>query len=84
MPEGCSKALHMFTYESATDLGDTAYSFNNKKKGVYFFWDVDEKAFDSGAASSFAGGTAALAGAAGLLIGIIGTYIVMRKKKEEQ
>ena len=84
MPEGCSKALHMFTYENAADLGDTAYSFNNKMKGVYFFWDVDEGAFDDkGAASAFDGGTAAIAGGLGLLVGIIGTAIVMRKKKEQ-
>ena len=84
MPEGCSRALHMFTYENAADLGDTAYAYNNKMKGVYFFWDVDEKAFDdSGAASTFAGGTAAIAGGVGLIVGIIGTAIVMRKKKEQ-
>ena len=84
MPEGCSRALHMFTYENAADLGDTAYAYNNDKKGVYFFWDVDEGAFkDAGAASTFAGGTAAMAGGVGLLVGIIGTAIVMRKKKEQ-
>ena len=84
MPKGCSKALHMFTFENAADLGDTAYSYNNKKNGVYFFWDVDEKASDSGAASSFAGGTAAISGGIGFLAGMILTAIVMRKKKEQQ
>ena len=83
MPEGCSKALHMFTYESAVDVGDTAYSFNNNKNGVYFFWDVDEGAFSRDVASAFDGGTAAMAGGVGLLVGIIGTAIVMRKKKEQ-
>ena len=58
--------------------------FHNKMKGVYFFWDVDEGAFDDkGAASAFDGGTAAIAGGLGLLVGIIGTAIIMRKKKEQ-
>ena len=41
----------------------------------------------SGAASAFAGGsTTAIAGGVGLLVGILGTALVMRpkKKKEEQ
>lgn len=84
MPEGTTKALHMFTYDSTVDLGDTAYSYNNDKKGVYFFWDVDEKAFEENdAASAFAGGNTMLAGGLGLLIGILGTAIVMRKKRKE-
>ena len=50
-PEGCTKALHLFTYTSAVDLGDTAWAYNNGKKGVYFFWDEDTKAFAQDAAS---------------------------------
>ena len=84
MPEGTTKALHMFTYENAADLGDTAYSYNNDKNGVYFFWDVDEEAAQgSDAASTFAGGSTALAGGIGLLVGILGTAIVLRRKKKE-
>ena len=84
MPEGCTQNLHFFMYTSPIDLGDTAYAYNNDKKGVYLFWDSDEKAFDNaGTASAFGGGTAALAGGVGLLVGIIGTAIVMRKKKEQ-
>ena len=87
MPKGCSKSLHLFTYTSAVDLGDTAWAFNNDKKGVYFFWDVDEGAFAAETASGFSGGSLALAGIGGLILGIAGSTAVWlpkrRKEKEE-
>ncbi len=85
MPDGCTKPLHLFTYSNAVDLGDTAWAFNNDKKGVYFFWDVDEGAFAAETASAFSGGQLALAGIAGLILGIGGSTLVMRprRKKEE-
>ena len=33
-PKGCAKKLHLFTYTNAVDLGDTAWAYNNDKKGV--------------------------------------------------
>ncbi|MBQ6354507.1 MAG: hypothetical protein IJJ07_06155 [Lachnospiraceae bacterium] len=84
-PKGCTKGLHLFTYTNTLDLGDTAWAFNNAKKGVYFFWDVDEGAFAAETASAFSGGQLALAGIAGLILGIGGSTLVMRprRKKEE-
>lgn len=87
MPSGCSKGLHLFTYTNTVDLGDTAWSFNNKKKGVYFFWDEDTNAFAAETASAFSGGQLALAGIGGLILGILGSTAVWlpkrRKEKEE-
>ena len=95
-PTADSKPLHLFTYTSAVDLGDTGWSFSNKMNGVYLFWE-EEKA-ENGltgttpgnstetAASAFTKGQMGLAAAAGLVVGI-GTasllLIPRRKKKEE-
>ena len=85
-PKTCNGKLHMFTYTHAFDLGDTAYSFNNDKNGIYLFWTSDPKAYDTPkTASVFSRGQLALSGAAGLLVGVLGTtaFLRPRKKKEE-
>ena len=83
MPKGCSKKLHLFTYTNAVDLGDTAWAFNNGKKGVYFFWDEDANAFAEETASAFSGGQLALAGIGGLILGIAGASLVLTKKRRK-
>ena len=86
MPDGCSKTMHLFTYTSVLDLGDTAWAFNNDKKGVFFYWDEDTSAFPAPeTASAFGAGSLALAGIGGLILGIGGSTLVMRprRKKEE-
>ena len=85
MPKGCKKAMHLFTYTNAVDLGDTAWAFNNKKKGVYFFWDEDVGAFAPKTASSFTAGNLAMASIGGLILGIAGATLVMknRRRKDE-
>ena len=85
MPKGCSKSLHFFTMTNAADLGDTAYSYNNDKKGVYFFWDSDEKAVKNETASAFTGGHMALAGAGGIVLGaLVMTLVFLPKKKKQE
>ena len=83
MPEGCTKGLHMFTYTNAIDLGDTAWAYNNAKKGVYLFWDEDTTAFAQDAASAFGAGQMALAGIGGLILGIAGASLVLTKKRRK-
>ena len=83
MPKGCKKAMHLFTYTNAVDLGDTAWAFNNKKKGVYFFWDEDVGAFAPKTASSFTAGNLAMAGIGGLILGIAGATLVMKKRRRK-
>lgn len=62
---------------------DTAWSFNNKKNGVYFFWNADENAFAADAASAFSGGQLALAGIGGLILGILGSTLVLNRKRRK-
>ena len=83
MPKGCTKGLHLFTYTNTLDLGDTAWAFNNDKKGVYFFWDVDENAFAGKTASAFSGGIVALAGIGGLILGIAAATLISGKKRKK-
>lgn len=94
MPKGATNALHLFTYTYAADLGDTAYSYNNKQNGIYFFWNADTaagtkaRATEAGtvnaAASTFSAGQFVLGIAAGLLVGILGAVAVMLLKKKKQ
>ena len=84
-PKNCNEQLHFFCYTYAADLGDTAYSFNNEKNGIYFFWDSDPQAYDTPkTASAFTGGQLALSGAAGLLIGILGTTLALYPKRKKE
>lgn len=85
MPKKCSKGLHLFTYSNIMDLGDTAYCYNNKKDGVYFFWGEDTGAFEQTTASAFGTGHLALAGIGGLILGIAGaSWINLAKRKREE
>ena len=83
VPKGCSQKLHLFTYTNAVDLGDTAWAYNNDKKGVYFFWDADTEAFATETASAFSGGQLALAGIGGLILGIAGSALLLGKKRRK-
>ena len=84
-PKNCNEQLHFFCYTYAADLGDTAYSFNNEKNGIYLFWDSDPKAYDTPkTASAFTGGQLAMSGAAGLLIGILGTTLALYPKRKKE
>jgi hypothetical protein len=85
-PAGTTKKLHFFCYTFAMNLADTAYCFDDKKGGIYFFWDEDTKAFTKNAASSFSTGQLALTGIGGLALGVIGATVVMMikgRRKEE-
>lgn len=92
-PDDCNGCLHMFTFENAAKLDDTAYCYRDDNKGMYLFWKGDETAFakststgaDTAAASGEPASTAsafnvgylALAGIGGLVIGILGATAVM-------
>ena len=82
MPDDCTNALHMFEFTNPMDLGDTAYAYNNAKKGIYLFWKEEESSYD--VSSAFTQGTLAMAAACGAAIGVIITlFVLMPKKKKE-
>ena len=84
MPKNCRKPLHLFTYSNPVDLGDTAWAYNNKKEGVYLFWDEDTAAFPADTASAFSRGYIAMACAASLAIGILGTTLALYPKRKKE
>ena len=84
MPKNCKKSMHLFTYTNAVDLGDTAWAYNNNKKGVYLFWDEDTSAFPADAASAFSRGHIAMACAASLALGILGTTLALYPKRKKE
>ena len=84
LPERCTRGLHLFTYSNAVDLGDTAWAYNNGRKGVRLYWGEDEGAFAATTASAFGAGQMALAGIGGLILGIAGATLVLKKKRRKE
>ena len=74
------KALHMFTFTNAVDIGSDVYNYRNDKKGIYMFWDTDENAYT---ASAISNGYLALAAIGGLAVGIVGTSLVTVPKRKK-
>lgn len=60
-----------------------AWSFNNDKKGVYFFWDEDSNAFAPETASAFSGGYLALSGIGGVALGALGATLASRRRRKK-
>ena len=95
-PKNATKALHFFCYDYPVDLGDTAYSFNNKQNGIYLFWNADAEAGtkikataageagSKAAASAFSPSQIAIGAAAGILISMLGVAVfsLIRKKRK--
>ena len=84
IPERCTTGLHLFNYSSIVDLGDTAWAYNNKKKGVRLYWGEDPEASAPVTAASFTRGQLAMAGLIGLLIGALGTTFALRPRRKEE
>ena len=83
-PKNCTNSLHLFTYDNAVDLGDTAWAYNNKKGGVYFFWGEEKDTAPPLTAGSFSRTQFALGCAGGLLIGVLGSWFMMKKKRRKE
>jgi len=84
VPKGCTQKLHFFTMTNAVNIADTAYSYNDSKKGVYFFWDSDANAVPAETASVFSVGQLALAGAGGVLLGLLIAFLISLSKKKKR
>ncbi len=84
-PAASKIGLHFFTYEYPMDLADKAYAFEAEKGAIYFSWNSDANAYAaaSGTASTFSVGYMALAAVAGLLVGILGTTLVLRPRRKK-
>lgn len=94
VPDEYTTGIHMFGSDAAFNLNNTNYVWNNKSTSVFVYFNRGQAAAKSTTAdaTSAAGsvtttGFMALAGAGGLIIGILGTlavtYFVRKNKKKE-
>lgn len=95
VPAEYTTGIHMFGSDAAFNLNNTNYVWNNKATSVFVYFNRGQVAAKSATtdATSAAGsvtttGFMALAGAGGMIIGILGTlavtYFVRKNKKKEK
>ena len=82
MPSDCNACLHIFLYKNPVMIDHNEYSFRQDNNGMYLFWKGEETAPLT--SSTFNAGYLALAGIGGLLLGIIGTALVMLPKRKKK
>lgn len=83
-PSDCNACLHMFETTNPVKIDDKAFCYREDNNGMYLFWKTDDDAYPSAAASAFNPGSLALAGIGGLVIGILGTTLVMFPKRKKR
>lgn len=83
IPAGYQTGIHMFGSDAAFNLNSSLYDWNNDAPSIYvYFQTEDVSASTSGA--NFSGGMLALAGGAGIVLGSVGTLLVMILKKKKK
>ena len=84
LPEGYAEGIHMFGSDTAFNLTDPRYCYNDDANGVYAYFKREVAA--PAAASAFSGGSTALVAGAGLLVGAAlgagGMYLAGKRRRE--
>lgn len=84
VPSGYETGIHMFGTETAANLNNPLYTFS-EGTSAYIYFKTDENAKNTNDTGSiFTGGYMALAAAAGLGLGILGTVLVTKIKKKKK
>jgi hypothetical protein len=85
VPDGYEAGIHEFGSDSAANLTDSRYSYNDDANGVYAYFKREAMAAPA-TASAFAGGnTALVAGVslvAGAALGAGGMHLAGRRRRE--
>ncbi len=84
IPSGYETGIHMFGANTAFNLNDSHYDWNDDADSVYVYFQRDDAAAST-SGSTFSGGTLALSAGGGLLLGASVTALGMtasRKRKE--
>ena len=84
IPANYETGIHMFGANTAFNLNDSHYDWNDDADSVYVYFQRDEAAAST-AGTNFSGGTLALSAGGGLLLGAAVTALGMtasRKRKE--
>ena len=85
IPAGYTSAIHPFGTTAAENLNNPMYVWNASAPKIYVYFKLDVGAASS-AGSGFSTGSLALGALGGVVIGVLGTAILMkvsRKKKEK-
>ena len=86
IPAGYSTGIHMFGSDVAFNLNSDAYIWNGDARDTFVYFTRDEGAKNASTTGSmFSGGTIAIAGGAGLILGAGIAVLIMYasgKKKE--
>ena len=88
IPAGYTTGIHMFGSETAFNLNNKMYDWNQSAKSIFVYFQVDKDAKvqeASTSGSSFTGGWIALTAILGVALGAVVTAVsmtAMRKKKE--
>ena len=88
VPAGYTRGVHMFGSESAFNMNNKLYDWNQSAKSVFVYYKVDNTAplTPRTSGSAFSGGMLALAGLGGLAFGALITALSMtawRRKKQQ-
>ena len=86
LPAGYTTGIHMFGQETAFNLNNTNYDWNQSAPKVFVYFQIDEEApVAATSGSAFTGGWIALAAVGGAALGAVVTAVSMtsiKKKKE--
>ena len=83
VPAGYETGIHMFGSDAAFNLNSSLYDWNNSAPSVYVYFQTDETA-PATTGANFTGGTLALAGGAGIIIGVVLTALVIKIKRKPE
>lgn len=81
IPAGYETGIHMFGTDAAFNLNSSLYDWNNDAESVYVYFQTDDTAVGT-TGSNFTGGTLALSGGAGLVLGAVITALAMKTRKK--
>ena len=72
----------MFGSSAAFNLNSSLYDWASSAPSVFIYFKTEDSSSNTATASNFAGGTVALTGGTGIVIGAIGTLLISKKRKE--
>ena len=87
IPAGYTTGIHMFGQETAFNLNNVNYDWNQSAPKIFVYFKIDTEAPAAATSgSAFSGGWIALAAVAGIAVGAVGAALTMtsiKKKKED-
>ena len=83
IPSGYSVGIHMFGSANAFNLNDNRYDWDKGAKSAFVYFKTDDGALNE-TGTSFTGGTLAVTGGVGLIIGALATALITKSSKAKK